>query len=71
MNKRKAFEIVYNELTKNPMFRGNYDAKNGDKHFMYGVCTVMEVVANNIDEETYIKYVDLWTDNMKKSEERK
>lgn len=71
MNKKEAFEIVYNELIKNPMFRGIYDAKNGDEHFMYGVCTVVEVIASNIDEKTYIEYTDLWTDNMVKSEKRR
>ena len=71
MNEKEAFEIVYNELIKNPMFRGLYDAKHGDKHFMYGVCTVIEVIASNISEETYNEYSNLWTDNMTKSEERK
>lgn len=70
MNKREAFEIVYNELIKNPMFQGNYDAKHGNENFMYGICTVMEVIANNISEEKYDEYSTLWVNNMTKSEER-
>lgn len=70
MSKREAFEIVYNELIKNPMFKGTYDAKHGDEHFMYGICTVMEVIANNISEEKYDEYSTLWVDNMLKSENK-
>lgn len=70
MNKREAFEIVYNELIKNPMLQGNYDAKNGNEHFMYGICTVMEVIANNVSEEKYDEYSTLWVNNMAKSNER-
>lgn len=70
MNKREAFEIVYNELIKNPLLQGNYDAKNGNEHFMYGICTVMEVIANNVSEEKYDEYSTLWVNNMAKSEER-
>lgn len=70
MDKRKAFEIVYNELIKNPLLQGNYDAKHGNEHFMYGICTVMEVIANNISEEKYDEYSTLWVNNMAKSEER-
>lgn len=71
MNKKEAFEIVYNELIKNPMLQGNYDAKNGNENFMYGICTVMEVIANNISEEKYDEYSTLWVNNMTKSEERR
>ena len=70
MNKREAFEIVYNELIKNPLLQGNYDAKNGNEHFMYGICTVMEAIANNVSEEKYDEYSTLWVNNMTKSEER-
>lgn len=71
MNKKEAFEIVYDELIKNPIFQGTYDAKNGNEHFIYGVCTVMEVIANNISKEKYNEYSTLWVDNMIKSEERR
>lgn len=71
MNKKEAFEIVYNELIKNPMLQGNYDAKNGNENFMYGICTVMEVIANNISEEKYDEYSTLWVNNMEKSESKK
>ena len=44
---RDAFRIVFEELTRNPIFKGKYDAKNGNEHFMYGVFTVMENIAQN------------------------
>lgn len=38
----EAYKMVYNDLINN---RGVYDAKNGNRHFMYGVHSVMETVA--------------------------
>ena len=40
-----AWEEVYSELIKNDMFCGRYDAKNGNEHFMNGISTVMEYIA--------------------------
>lgn len=32
MNKKEAFEIVFNNLTKVNLFMGKYDAKNGSEN---------------------------------------
>ena len=74
MTKKEAFEIVYNELIKCPMFSGHFDAKNGNREFMYGICTVMENIALNVSEETYEDFSTLFVDNVcesiKESERR-
>lgn len=51
MDKRVAYRIVFNELIKNPLFTGIYDAENGSKEFMHGVATVMENIAYNISPD--------------------
>ena len=71
MDKREAFQIVLTELTKNNLFKGIYDAKNGNEHFMYGICTVMEAIAYSIDDETGDNFSKLLTNNIIKSEERR
>lgn len=64
MSKNEAFEIVYNELIKCPMFRGQFDAKNGNREFMYGICTIMENIALNVNEETYEHFNTLFVNNV-------
>lgn len=63
MNREKAFSIVYEELIQNPMFKGLFDATHGNVEFMYGVCTVMENIAINVNEDTYDEFSTLWWDN--------
>ena len=46
------------------MFRGQFDAKNGNREFMYGICTVMENVALNVSEETYEDFSTLFVNNV-------
>ena len=70
MNKKEAFGIVFNELCKNGLLMGNYDAKNGNEHFMNGIGTVMEAIAANIDDETYENFSDTFIKNLVKSEEK-
>lgn len=64
MDKTTAFRIVYEELTKNPMFCGVFDARHGKREFMYGICTVMENIADNVSEDTYNEYSAMWCDNI-------
>lgn len=45
MDLKKAYQMVFNDLHECPMFQGHYDAANGNPHFMYGIETVMEVIA--------------------------
>lgn len=49
MNKQEAFKIVLEELRACPLFMGYYDSAHGNKNFMYGVSTVMEVIADRAD----------------------
>ena len=42
MERKEAFEIVLEELKRCSLFKGVYDAKNGNSQFMYGISTVME-----------------------------
>lgn len=66
----KEARAVYEKLMEAPLFRGIYDAKNGNEHFMYGIATVMEYIANLVSEDTYEKYNEMLHRNMTASEER-
>ena len=68
-NKESA-QYVFDELLKCDIFRGKYDAKNGNEHFMYGVCTVMEYIANIISEECHDKFDAEFLKNMQESEDK-
>ena len=68
MTKAEAFRIVYNELVKQNMFTGNYDAKHGNFAFMCGINTVMEVIA---DEAGCLeKFEEMFNHNMVESERK-
>ena len=45
MDLKQAYKMVFNDLRKDQMFQGNYDTINGNLHFMYGIETVMEAIA--------------------------
>lgn len=68
MTKQEAYKIVFEDLIKNRMFCGYYDAKNGNEHFMYGIETVMETIAYQISDKTVDLFNDLFYENMEKSE---
>lgn len=65
-----AYHLVYDDIvTKGPkMFRGHYDAKNGDCSFMYGICTVMEYIADKVSPDIYDEFSTLFVKNMNESE---
>lgn len=70
MNKRqrkKAFKTVLKSLSGIPLFRGMYDAEHGNDIFMYGIETVMEMVADGAG--CLEKYEDMFWGNMQTSEE--
>lgn len=64
---KNAATIVLNKLKECEVFFGKYDARNGNKHYMYGVSTVMEIIANYAGDE---EFEDMFLKNMTKSEER-
>lgn len=70
MTKKEAFEIVFDELTRISLFMGKYDAKHGDENLMYGISTVMEYIANQIDEKVCRDFEDEFVKNMIKSENK-
>lgn len=49
------------------MFRGRYDAKNGDEHFMFGISTPLTYLAYAIDEEYGERFDSMFMKNMTKS----
>ena len=50
---------------------GKYDAVHGDKPFMYGVASVMEYIAYNVNKDIGREFDELFLENMIKSEENK
>ena len=67
-----AYHLVYNDMiSEGPkLFKGCYDAKHGNNSFMYGICTVMEFIADKVSPEVYDKFSTDFVTNMNKSEER-
>ena len=70
MTKKEAFEIVLNELKEVPLFVGQYDAKNGNEHYMHGISTVMEFIAYSISDEVGEQFDNEFGKNFLKSHER-
>lgn len=61
MSKREAYRIVLKDLKKCDLLCGKYDALNGDEDFMYGIETVMEVIAVKAGD---LSFDDLFLANM-------
>ena len=70
MIKRIAYWIVLKDLTKNNIFNGTYDARNGNATFMYGMALVMEQIAYNVSTKIGDEFASNFTDNMIFSEEK-
>lgn len=66
--RRVLTDILNRDLS---LFVGRYDATNGNEHFMYGICTVMEFIAFSADEKCYEAFQDIWNKNMNLSEKNK
>lgn len=64
---KNAYRTVMNGLMECDLFVGTYDARNGNKDFMYGILTVMEFIA---DRAGLILFDTLFTKNMMLSEDR-
>ena len=69
MNKEEIRQLVL-KMMECPMFRGEYDAKNGSESFMYGISTVMEYLASCVDDTFCQNVSDGFTRNMVKSQEK-
>ena len=70
MTEKEAFEFVLNKLMECGLFIGEYDARNGDEHFMYGISTVMESIAYRAGNDIGDAFSDLFTKNLIKSEDK-
>lgn len=72
LEKAEAFKIVLEELKKCSLFCGEYDAKYGNEHFMYGIQTVMEAIATRADDTDAIlnNFTDEFLHNMVVSEKK-
>ena len=69
MNKEEIRQLV-SKMMECPMFRGEYDAKNGSESFMYGIATVMEYLASCVDDTFCQNVSDVFNRNMVKSQEK-
>ena len=69
-HEKATLKNIFEELKKCGLFVGNYDAKNGDEHFMYGVCAVMECLAYMISEKDGDNFSKEFIENMLTSEEK-
>lgn len=69
MNTREAYRIVYNDILNKDvgLFLGRFDARKGNDHFMYGVCTVMEFLTYSISDEEGDAFREIWDENFQKS----
>lgn len=67
MNEKKAFEIVARHLMEVPIFMGEYDAANGNRSFMNGVCFVMEYITYFASDEIGDEFGRIFLENLQKS----
>lgn len=68
MELKKAYQMVFNDLCKCRMFLGFYDAINGNPHFMHGIETVMEVIANRAYNDDFAEqFAGVFTSNVEGS----
>lgn len=70
MTRKRAFKKVLKELSKLNLLVGIYDAKNGKEDFMYGIETVMELIASEVGVKTYEEFSNKFLDNLIASENR-
>ena len=68
MELKKAYQMVFDDLHECRMFQGHYDAIDGNSHFMSGIETVMEVIANHAYGEDFAEnFSNEFCDNMLRS----
>lgn len=61
---KKVFEQMIFDID---VFRGCYDAKNGNEHFMFGIATPLTYLAYTIDEEYGEQFDSMFMKNVTKS----
>lgn len=70
MDKRTAFEIVFEELKKTPGFIGKYNPKHTSADFMDGVQVVMGSIAHNISPDLADAFWEEFNQNCMESERK-
>ena len=65
-----AYKMVFDDLMECPLFRGEYDAENGNESFINGIWTVMEYIACNVSEDVGDKFNNEFVENMTKSKNK-
>ena len=63
---KQAYQMVFSDLCRSsPIFQGYCDAINGNPHFMIGIETVMEVIANRAYDTQYAEtFADIFARNV-------
>lgn len=66
---QKAYHMVLCDMLLNGpnLFKGTYDAINGNEHFMWGIQTVMEYIAFKDCETVYEQFSDNFNNNILES----
>ena len=67
-----AYHMVFRDMILHgpDLFRGVYDVTNGNQDFMSGIQIVMEYIANRDNEGTHNKFVDMFAENIVRSQEK-
>lgn len=69
---KKTLESIINRAMNDVgLLRGEYDHKNGNQHFMYGINTAIEYFAFLVSEEFGEEVSKKFIENMIKGEEEK
>ena len=67
---KQTIQKVVEHMGECDLFSGRYDAKNGNKKFMYGISTVMEYLAYLVSEEYGEQFDAEFVKNMIESEKK-
>ena len=69
-NEKEMLKGIIEEMREDGMFEGQYDAKNGNPMFMYGISTVMEYLAYRVSDEYGDNFSDTFIQNLIISEQK-
>jgi len=70
MAQEEMIKKLIEEMSECGLFIGKYDAKYGDKYFMYGVQTVMEYLSYKVSDEYGDNFSSMFLKNMIDSESK-
>lgn len=70
MTREEMIRNLVEEMSECGIFVGKYDAKHGNRRYMYGIYTVMEWLAYKVSEEYGDEFSDTFFGNMHDSEDK-